>query len=295
MFLAVTGLLVAGMFVGTGANLARERYNDGVAGVEEFLAQQFSLVQNPERAGTATRNQVCIAPGASPLTNIDSPNATYVTTQSGTGEFRGRSNCLIYGRIIEFGTVGSFGLGSRYPDKNANDQVISARTVVGRDLESYAIQNDDINYLNRLIAATDNDRLNYAKLGRADDAEYFFPTWGVTVADYNAASSSLQNNLSQGGILIVRMPLSGSVRTFSRSDTNTTSINALASDNAAGNFIAGASSINSRYLCVIPSDNIWNPIRKVVRVRQNIGNISAISVLPTDTAADDGGAPISCR
>jgi hypothetical protein len=297
MFLAVTGLLLAGMFIGTGANLARERYNDGVSGIEEFLAEQFMLVQNPERPTNNTNNQACVAFNAAgnPLAHIDGTpdihhaDTAYLGINNLPGEFRGRSDCLIYGRMIEFFVENG-------------QQHIRATTVVGRDLEDYAIKNHDIDYRARLLTLNDLDLLAVARLGRANDSVTFIPDWGTTVAGFIRTDGAIQHrdniqDPAEGAILIVRMPISGSVRTFITTSSDARSIPNLSFNIPTQvSFISGAGSTHSRFFCILPDGSgIWTPTLRVIRVQQNVGNISAVSTLPTDFAADDEGVLIQCR
>jgi len=290
MFLAVTGLLVAGMFIGTGANLARERYNDGVSGIEEFLAQQFMLVQNPERPTDGTRNQACVAYTATGVrvANLDgSPNihgstTAYLGVDNLAGEFRGRSDCLIYGRIIEFFVEGE-------------QQRIRATTVVGRDLEAFAIANRDVDYRAALLTWTDEHLVSEARIGRANDSVTFTPDWGTTVAGFTRTAGAIQHrdniqDPAEGAILILRMPVSGSVRTFITTNGDPRNVRAL------NQFAQPDNSVHSRFFCVLPDGSgIWTPTLRVLRIQQNVGNISAVSLLPTDFAADDEGVLIQCR
>ncbi|MDR0979682.1 MAG: prepilin-type N-terminal cleavage/methylation domain-containing protein [Candidatus Nomurabacteria bacterium] len=320
MFLAITGLLLMGMLVGTGANLARERYNDGVATVEEFIAQQFNLVQNPERPTDGSNNQACIAFNASgnKLTlaggapDIFNSDTAYISTAEVAGEYRGRSDCLIYGRIIEFW------YGTSVFDNTANDangadnqqnqnslQRIAATTVVGRDLENCLdtqsgahgrcnVSNNDIDYRANLLTWTDEELIAATKIGRANDTTVFTPDWGVSLAGYTKTDGSPivsdPETQPQGSILILRLPISGSVRTYITTNNDTRNIKTLTS------LAIKANSTASRYFCVIPDGaGIWTPNRKIIRILQNIGNVSAVTTLPTDTASDDEGQLIQCR
>jgi hypothetical protein len=320
MFLAITGLLLTGMLVGTGANLARERYNDGVATVEEFLAQQFNLVQNPERMSDGSNNQSCVAysSSGSRLTfsngspDIYNANTAWLGTDGIPGEYRGRSDCLIYGRLIEF-WYGTSNFDGSANDANGADnqqnqnslQRIAATTVVGRDLENCfdtqtgnygrcSVANNDIDYRANLLTWTDEQLVAATKIGRANDTKVFTPDWGVSLAGYTRSGAtgivSNPETQPQGSILIMRMPISGSVRTYITTDNDTRNIKALSA------LAVPANSVNNRYFCAVPDGSgIWTPTRKIIRIQQNIGNVSAVSVLPTDTASDDEGQLIQCR
>ncbi|MCL2371284.1 prepilin-type N-terminal cleavage/methylation domain-containing protein [Candidatus Saccharibacteria bacterium] len=323
MFLAITALLVSGMFIGTGANLARERYNDGVAGIEEFLAHQFMLVQNPERPVNnvnATNDLACVARTtggtALPMSSVNTSNIHTIghigvipavnLPPNATAEHRGRSDCLIYGRIIEFFTVNG-------------EQHITATPIVGRDLEAFAIANNDVDFRANLLQWTDLELLEQTRIGRADDTRncfvdghfqselcpntaHFVPNWGTTLAGFTRTPGTgddvqYRDNIqdpAQGAILILRMPVSGSIRTFITTGGDSRNSQDLGVPGSP--FIDLANSTQSRFFCVIPDGSgIWTPTLRVIRVQQNVGNITAVTTLPTDFTADDEGVLIQCR
>ena len=51
LFLAITGFLIIGIFVGTGNSLAQQRYKDSVQSFAEFLRGAYSSVADPENIG----------------------------------------------------------------------------------------------------------------------------------------------------------------------------------------------------------------------------------------------------
>lgn len=80
LFLAITGLMVAGMLVGVTFALRQQQYRDTVQSFANFLKDQYSRVINVENNRTAAA--VCPIPGA---------------TNDGA---RGQSRCVIVGRYI---------------------------------------------------------------------------------------------------------------------------------------------------------------------------------------------------
>jgi type II secretory pathway pseudopilin PulG len=85
LFLGITGLLVAGMLIGTGSSVNIQRYHDSVTSLQSFFEQQFSNVNNVDN--DRSNNWTC-----------DS-NAT-VTEQTSGGTYKGQSDCVILGRFI---------------------------------------------------------------------------------------------------------------------------------------------------------------------------------------------------
>ncbi len=298
LFLSITMLLMAGMFIGTNTNIERERYADSVESVRAFLQEQYEYVANPmglrDRPTGNTALGACLVQkndnGA--LVNIDTAPVTigsvaYTTTSpTEEGVWRGRSHCLIYGRLIEF------------TSNQAGEPVLLASSVVGLDLESIALSNHDTLYLNSLMTKTDLTLLAEARLGRAADTSTFLVPWEATVSGLNRSNNSLQTPAG-GAILIVRTPLSGSVRTFILDSGNTCGLDELGACTEqfrpADNRIL-ESTLANRYFCVLEGqgNRRFAEQRRVVRVRGNIGNSTGVDILPLDTAADDEGEVVRC-
>lgn len=76
LFLAITGLLVVGVLVGTGTSINVQRYHDSIASLQSILQQQYSEVANVSNESYAN---VCGAISDVP---------------------RGQSDCVILGRFI---------------------------------------------------------------------------------------------------------------------------------------------------------------------------------------------------
>lgn len=75
LFLAVTGLMIAAMFIGVSGAINRERYNDAVASFTDYMQGQYNLVDN-------VRNNRGVS-------------------ASGCGsESRGQSDCTVVGRVV---------------------------------------------------------------------------------------------------------------------------------------------------------------------------------------------------
>lgn len=89
LFLSITGLMVAGLMVGTGAAISRQRYNDAVSSLQSDLQALYS---NADSVAIDREPASCtaIAPGGVPQVSI--------TTGGGTVTSRGQSNCIVMGR-----------------------------------------------------------------------------------------------------------------------------------------------------------------------------------------------------
>ena len=84
LFLAITGLLIAGMLVGVGTSINVQRYRDSVISLKSLLQDQYSQINsvNNDRDGTW------------------SCDAAAQTSQGSAPEARGQSDCVILGRYV---------------------------------------------------------------------------------------------------------------------------------------------------------------------------------------------------
>ena len=124
IFLAITGLLVVGVLVGTGSTIARQRYNDAVESFAEFLRRQYSFVINPQiqshlfasscDSDFNAEDMFEKRQGGSYYFNPDYLLSLYEQNSetgkyeykgpqaTGTPAQRGRSRCVLYGVMITF-------------------------------------------------------------------------------------------------------------------------------------------------------------------------------------------------
>jgi len=86
LFLAVSGILAAGILVSSSASIGQQRYRDSVASLRSVIQEQYSAVTNVVNSSRA---------------NSYSCNSTANVNQSEGGSTqRGQSDCLILGKII---------------------------------------------------------------------------------------------------------------------------------------------------------------------------------------------------
>lgn len=109
LFLAITGLLIMGVLIGTGNSINTQRYRDSVTSLQAFLQQQYSEVSNVsnDNAGSAK----CYSDNAVP---------------------RGQSNCVILGRLIT---------------TNANSSGLIFEDVIGQIPSGLPTPSDDVSAL----------------------------------------------------------------------------------------------------------------------------------------------------
>lgn len=84
LFLAITGLMVAGMLVGSGVAINSQRYNDSVSSLQSELQDQFSQVQNTSNGNS--QKVTCTSSG--------------ISYSAGGTEAGASPNCYILGRYI---------------------------------------------------------------------------------------------------------------------------------------------------------------------------------------------------
>lgn len=93
LFLAVSGMLVAIILVGSGVAIGQQRYRDSVSSLKSYIQQQYSDVVNV--ANDRNSNWTC-------------NSAARVSEVEGAGGVpRGTSDCVILGRFITIDTTGT--------------------------------------------------------------------------------------------------------------------------------------------------------------------------------------------
>ena len=198
LFIAISGFLIVGLMVGTSATVARQRYNDSVQDLAEFFRREFSAVVNPENVRSdPIDDAMCLN-----KTN-DGSSSVSGTSEDIEGPNRGRSDCLIYGRLITIGEI------------NDGQQIFSY-DVIGRELS-----NDDIveaTTLNLALKAAEINVLVRKNLQAPDPSacpyqparmHQYTPQWLATVEGTAANRPHLRVS-----ILIVRSPVNGSIHTL---------------------------------------------------------------------------------
>lgn len=107
IFLAISGLLVIGLLAGTSASISRQRYNDSVQDIADFLRAEYSSVINPEiysrdGASDICRNLSYLVRNDDGSFGVDGGaiKADALNGLNNTGTNRGRSDCAVYGKVV---------------------------------------------------------------------------------------------------------------------------------------------------------------------------------------------------
>lgn len=207
LFLAIAGLIFAGLVAGTNGAIRRQRYKDSVQGFVDDLRDLYSLVENTQ------------------VLKYDGTAKCAVGTDGTDGsEGRGRSNCSVYGiyAIIS--------------PNHGNKNTIEAYWVIGTDQSLVRGASSDIEFFK-----------DYAQVGTAytktdgveDSTEHINAKshsilWGADVAipcnsnfaadiknalgavrGCDAVGSVLSNAQNQVELFIYRSPITGSINTLS--------------------------------------------------------------------------------
>ena len=206
LFLALTGLMMAGVMVGIGTNVARTRYNDSVEDIVSTLRDQYEQV-NRTQIRVRNNNKVCQF--------VDGSDA--VGEESGGGNRgRGRSDCSIYGVAIMLGV----GQGD---DKG---RIFESVSVIGKDITAYEKEMEDVG--GSLESKTELEMLKELKLTNiinykntpssspickvVNVIEHKNYNWGAKVMHTKVAGG--QDYVKEATILIIRSPKDGTVHTY---------------------------------------------------------------------------------
>lgn len=176
LFLAITGLMVAGMLAGSWVSINSQRYRDAITSLQSELQNQYSQVQN-------SANDI-----GSDFTCNSQAQVSAGTTQ------RGQSNCYILGRYI-YSTDGS---------------AIHETTVIGyvSSADEAKLNSTVADYTALTSYYTLNTLSNSSGVVSYGTSDYT-PQWGATVKSF-----TLGNSYNTFSLLIVRSPTSGTIRTF---------------------------------------------------------------------------------
>ena len=180
MFIAISGVLVVALLVGTGAALSAQRYRDSVQTLKSFVQQQYSEVINVKN--DRTDDWFC--------------NESIETGQDAIdGEDRGQSSCVIIGRYIQI--------------KGGNTE---AYTVLARDIGITSEPSSDVEALqNQYIYAAPGLYVNTGYLEWSTSID-----WVTEGSDSDKPPADIERSIA---ILIVRSPQSGQIYTFTSNNT----------------------------------------------------------------------------
>jgi type II secretory pathway pseudopilin PulG len=189
LFLAVTGALAVAILVGAGVSIGQQRYRDSVNSLKSFVQTQYNEVTNV--VNDRDKNWTCDA------------NGNVTSNQTGDGEPRGTSDCVILGRFITVDDTGT---------------KVSSSNVIGYRHPNATTAGSDIAEL----------RTNYDLTLSPINPETTEISWGAQVVQPKTTTPMPIS------MLILRSPLSGSVMTFTQDGVQTNVANMIVVANTTG-------------------------------------------------------------
>ena len=236
LFLAISGFLLIGLMVGVTTTVARQRYNDSVQDLAEFLRSIYSEViniQNPRQGSGAANVDVCrpVVPFKKSDYFFPQQGNHYELTSEGIDKLVktyenggnyysepthvGKSDCLIYGKMLVTGADDTNAIriydliGESYDPKNLTDtgddlwQLLSD-VELGMGLTAQQLT----------IGAKPRDgqpgwKCLYSYVGGGASMATYSPQW-----DAEVQVQGIDKSKSKMTILIVRSPLTGTVHTL---------------------------------------------------------------------------------
>lgn len=182
LFLAITGLMLAGVMVAINGTVNRQRYVDAVDSFHNYLQSQYALVASVRNNRPAS--VACTTAGISTGSTTDT---------------RGTSDCTIIGRYLH--TTGAGG-------RNIASLPVYARTdVMNPIIQSPAPAATVAQRINdlRLVIAPDDGTLE-------QDRDDYTPAWQTSLY----TDSANRSTSGEFAMLIIRMPTDGLTRTFTK-------------------------------------------------------------------------------
>ncbi|UTX51282.1 type II secretion system protein [Candidatus Saccharibacteria bacterium TM7i] len=254
LFLGVTGLMIAAMFIGIGSSIGTQRYKDSVESFKATLQQQYSDVVNVYNGSESKRTCVIGSGG------------NLVVQQSQSGLSRGQARCEILGRYVTVSTSGA----------------IRTQTVLGIKSGVTGASGSDID---KLKAA-------YSFGVSGTEVETSQMEWGTRLGWPQKSPVERQGSGDRSlALLVLRSPETGGIYTFTGNDVYDTPTNARIKELLVASTVAASNATNfgraQRLLC-IDSDGLVLTATRGVYIDAAAADSSAVRVaLPTDFTGDE--------
>ena len=123
LFLAISGMLLAGVLIGIGDNIARQRYNEAVEDIADILRSQYAYTTDVQISERGVDDDVCyglisddIKTEGSTAEELNQFFASINESKSDAISGRGRTNCVVYGTVVTI-----------------NNDTIQSTTMIGKD------------------------------------------------------------------------------------------------------------------------------------------------------------------
>jgi type II secretory pathway pseudopilin PulG len=243
LFLAISAFLIIGLLMGVSTTVARHRYNDSVQDFVEFLRATYSSVVNVENPrffrsdepdicspvaafnirdylqGPSGNNYTLTPQGAQRMVDIYNAGLSGGGGASPLSTDVGKSNCLIYGKMLVFGAD--------------NSNLVRVYDLIGREYDFNSPYNSGGDLLSALYdigigigissqqltvgvvpgSAAGSWRCVYRYVGGGITPSTYEPLWQSSI-EHAVQAVGADGRRAEKTIMIVRSPLSGSVHTL---------------------------------------------------------------------------------
>lgn len=175
LFLALSGFLMVGLIVGTNLSIARQRYNDSVNTIAEYLRGVYADVIN------VSNDKLPVADSAS---------------EKGPG----RTTNAVYGKLVTFGEV-------------AGDNTVYSYDVAGIAVSSSAVGGSSV--IDIIASSTVDANIIYSEnCNYGSTCKNTFYSKNSFIIPWGANLENSDKSEFHGAVLVVRSPVTGSVRTY---------------------------------------------------------------------------------
>ena len=254
LFLALSGVLITGLIVGTNVSISRQRYNDSVKTIGEYLRGVYSDVLN-------VSNDKEVLPDDCPT-----GNCSYIGP--------GRTGTAIYGKLIVIG-----------------EPEIDPSTIYSYDVVGNTISPSKISKTNTKSILGDLNADIFETSAVSGQNLPFKSAY--TVIPWEGRLEKTENdNLFRAVILIVRSPLSGTIHTYYKTYNETDMPRITRAVNDGGNNRLNFSNLlsevveNTIDMCVQSPDNNYG-VRRNIRINTPGVNSSAVELVAQDNKDDN--------
>jgi type II secretory pathway pseudopilin PulG len=270
LFLAVTGMLFLVLVGGMANSVRRERYNDSLVTFKDLMQSQYAQVANVQNTRPLSERINCQQNTKVDGKASDGSDIVSVIVSNTSGKSApGMSNCLIYGRWVEFAEGG---------------KIVRLGNIIGEDAAKLKVEDipapREINLFKKVKISAESQPGGASAALTSRQLE-----WSAKLRQPNSTSAA------SGGFMILRSPLSGTIWTYSFSGA----LKVVSDNQYALSDVLTKANTNPRSLCVYSDDADKNRIRGLV-IGGLIGssNESAVQIAPMDKEVN-GVAPVVCK
>jgi type II secretory pathway pseudopilin PulG len=322
LFLAVSTLIVVALMAGVSQSVTRQRYQDSVQSLNEFLRLQYNEVITTDNSRDPSdltcskyyhARSALLANKSTIFPDGLSVNPPPITPPSDTGDpddvvdgwGRGRSQCAIYGKLIIFGQGNK-----TTPLVPGDPNVVKVFDVIGTDLTYLIEENDyghgDYDITSQIYNDIDSYLLTVPVLLDGSCGMGTYITQSEYRLEWNARVERPADHMPlQAAMFIVRSPLSGTVHTMIAMEDGDHFINRISNslvandDDSACSFVGAGGftlwqAINDKLsfeqgldICVGSDDTFARALRRrMIRIAPDGRNATAVELMQADSVGN---------